>query len=224
MSSAPQGEDEGSEALLIERVAAGEVWAFDELLGRCYVEMLRKATAEFRRRCADPVVYTAEGRAHDAMMRLRRHAEHGKLGWVKARGDFLRAFESALGGSLAQASDHQAAIKRGGTGRHRSGQKRKEPEPEIEEPEHGRSFKRREVDLDRQAQDAAPLDEVEAGLDLEALLEHLDDPMLRQILGSARAGESNREIARKLKVAPASIDRALQRIRRIWEKINRDQT
>jgi DNA-directed RNA polymerase specialized sigma24 family protein len=75
-----------------------------------------------------------------------------------------------------------------------------------------------------QAVSKEPLPELAAMMrdELEHLLTALDDPILRRIAESRMEGATNPEIARHLGRAVRTVERKLERIRLIWEKMIED--
>src|SRR5438270_586549 len=84
---------------------------------------------------------------------------------------------------------------------------------------------RPEADLIARAVSKEPVPEVSAILreQLEQLLDTLTDPTLRQIAEWRMEGSSNAEIARRLDRAVRTVERKVELIRLIWEKIADDR-
>ena len=185
---------------LIRRFAAEESALVGALFDLFHEEMAAAARHLFRLYDLDQAVEDELGVVDEALTVLWRDARKGQIAWLVNPDDFLKVFHRALRSATAHSFASGRRVRRGGT-----------------------AFQRREMDLDRiPSRSPDPSDEAAVVLDYETLVEHLEDPVLRNVAELERVSHSIRQIARKLGMSRSAVGRAFEQIRLTWKKIDCD--
>jgi RNA polymerase sigma factor (sigma-70 family) len=208
MTNDPFGE---TTTIIVNRIAAGDRMALDEFVHRYNWKMVRMADRCMRRLRTHLVTCDAEDAVNGTLAKLYRRAIDGELPSVESSVGFWRMFFSMLKDEIRGALAHDAAIKRGGPGAHRS---------RDQSRLGGNSRPRREgLSLDDLS-----VDEVYALLpssrdlalievEIEEFLQHLDDPLTRKIAVLKLQSYTNEQIAELLELNERTIERKLVALR-----------
>jgi RNA polymerase sigma factor (sigma-70 family) len=207
--------------IIVNKIAAGDRMALDEFVHRYNWKMVRMADRYMRRLRAHLVTCHAEDAVNDTLAKLYRRAIDGELPCVESSVEFWRMFFSMLKDEIRGALAHDAAIKRGGPGAHRS---------RDQSRLGGNSRPWREgLSLDDLS-----VDEVYALLppsrdlaliegEIEEFLQHLDDPLTRKIAVLKLQSYTNEQIAELLELNERTIERKLVALRRHFLKYEAGQ-
>ena len=125
MASDPDDFFDDTTTIIVNKIAAGDRTALEELVSRYNLKMLRMANRCMRQLRAHLATCDADDAVNGALTQLHERAIDGALPCVKSSVEFWKIFFSLLKGEIRRALDHEDAIKRGGPGTHRSGKRRR---------------------------------------------------------------------------------------------------
>jgi DNA-directed RNA polymerase specialized sigma24 family protein len=215
MANEPEGYFDDATTTIVNKIANGDRMALEELVNRYNVKMLRMASRCMRRLRAHLATCDADDAVNGALTKLHQRAIDGALPCVKSSVEFWKMFFSMLKSEIRGALDHDAAIKRGGSGTHRSGKRRQSGDT------LGSNARRwgEGISLDHLSVDAVdallPVRQnlVLAGLELDEFLEHLADPITRRIAMLKVESYTNEQIGELPRLNERTIERRLAAIR-----------
>ena len=183
---------------LVRRFSAGQTELFGEIVhGHCYQTMVKSATRLIGRcRIRDPA-YQGEDAVGEAAAKLWQAAADGKLPPIPDGDGFRGLFYWALKEVILDRQDQLATRKRGGS-------------------RISRITKRLD---DLHSAQPTPAELALANLECQALLEELNDPVLKAIVQKRIDGCTNPEIARHLQKPVCFVERRLRLIRATWRDV-----
>jgi ECF sigma factor len=106
--------------IIVNKIAVGDRIALEEFVHRYNWKMVRMANRYMRRLRTHLVTWDAEDAVNDTLAKLCQRAVDGELPCVESSVEFWKMFFSMLKDEIRGALAHDAAIKRGGPGAHRS--------------------------------------------------------------------------------------------------------
>jgi RNA polymerase sigma factor (sigma-70 family) len=200
---------------LVQRFVAGDGAAIDQIVRRYYGRMLVMAERLIRDAHLYEPACDSDDAVNAALFKLYRAARAGRIGLIETGDDFWTLFRLILKRTLLHDRDRSARLKRGGPGMPRtSSDGRHRATAVAGAAAHG--F-RRCGGLDDLCSHRPPPDESTIAADeVERLLDHLNDPLLRTVATMRAEEHTNAEIAQRLGLTTRSIRRKLASIREIW--------
>jgi RNA polymerase sigma factor (sigma-70 family) len=206
--------------VIVRKCAAGDQSALEDLVLRYNWKMVQLANRYMRRLRAYKATGDAQDAVNDTLVKLCQRAIDGELRCIESSNEFWRMFFSMLKVEIRDARDRDDAWKRGGPGARRS----RASSAGLAAGPDGVPLLRRIPRLSELSVDSVysllprPEDLALIKLEIEEFLEHLDDPISRQIAQLRVESYTNDEIAKLLDLNERTIERRLTKIRECYLK------
>jgi DNA-directed RNA polymerase specialized sigma24 family protein len=210
-------EDQDMPELVRQLFGERRLNALGEIFARHYPRLRSLACSRLKQKKVPAAVYDADDALGSSLENMMRLVLTGRVESIKDFDGFWRLFRQILAWKISAASNRQSALKRGGTSRRKrkpDGALREDP-GDAAAPIPAAVIPPDDFDLFKSNLPAAEVEAISKET-TDRLIGLLDTDQ-QSIVRMRIDGHGIADIAATFRVSPRTINRVLERIRRIWE-------